>query len=63
MTEYTAEETAAMLARHGFDSDVYDPEEIAENLTASTELNDTLDEMLASAEGHDPTAPDSGWAR
>ena len=61
MGDVTPEIAAMFLHRAGLDHELFEPEEVAADLTSRVRMNDTLDDLLRGTSGLDPTAFDPGW--
>lgn len=61
MGDVTPEVAALLLIAEGLDHELFQPDEVAADLTARVKLNDSLDVLLEGAAGADPTAFDPKW--
>jgi hypothetical protein len=61
MGDVTAEIAASLLLTAGLNHQVFEPGEVAADLTSRVMTNDTLDDLLTGTPGLDPTAFDPCW--
>jgi len=61
MGDVTAEMATSLLLRARLNHEVFEPSEVAADLTSRLMLNDTLDDLLMGIPVLDPTAFDPSW--